>query len=163
MDNKKLISKIENNKEIIYSNIPYQYKSSNNIGNDVLLNPYVPPTNDETYFLPMPINIPTSRNVSDGPYRQIGILSPLNGQKKDNILPLMGRMIYPSRSLYQYYTISNQHNNVKLPIMVKGKSGLNDNGVNEIYSGDNVYVEGINEVYKANIYENDTIRYLPTL
>ena len=144
------------------------YPYNNLPANDVLLNPYAAPLRDERYFVPevvvaprnaVPINISTS--AVDTTYRQLGILTPLNGSSKDNILPLMGRPLFTRRSLWQYYTISNQHNNVKLPVSVKGKSGLNDNGVDEIYSDDTVYVEGYNEPFKVTKYENDTIKYLP--
>ena len=144
-----------------YNNLPTK---------DVLLNPYAAPFRDERYFVPelsyvprngVPINIST--NAVDTTYRQIGILTPLNGSSKDNILPLMGRPLFTRRSLWQYYTISNQHNNVKLPVSVKGRSGLNENGVDEIYSGDTVYVEGYNDAFKVTKYENDTIKYLPFL
>ena len=145
------------------------YPYNNLPENDVLLNPYAAPLRDERYFVPeyrnsvprnaVPINVSTT--AVDTTYRQLGILTPLNGSSKDNILPLMGRPLFTRRSLWQYYTISNQHNNVKLPVSVKGKSGLNDNGVDEIYSGDTVYVEGYNEPFKVTKYENDTIKYLP--
>jgi len=135
------------------------YPYNNLPTNDILGNPYAAPLRDERYFVP--INVSTS--AQDTTYRQIGILTPLNGSSKDNILPLMGRPLFTRRSLWQYYTISNQHNNVKLPVVIKGKSGLNDNGVDEIYSGDTVYVEGYNEAFKVTKYENDTIKYLPFL
>ena len=153
----------------VFSFLPsYPY---NNLPNkDILGNPYAAPLRDERYFVPeltfappnsMPINVSTS--AQDTTYRQLGILTPLNGSSKDNILPLMGRPLFTRRSLWQYYTISNQHNNVKLPVSVKGRSGLNENGVDEIYSGDTVYVEGYNEPFKVTKYENDTIKYLPFL
>jgi hypothetical protein len=144
-----------------YNNLPTK---------DILGNPYAAPLRDERYFVPeltyappnsVPINVSTT--AVDTTYRQLGILTPLNGTSKDNILPLMGRPLFTRRSLWQYYTISNQHNNVKLPVSVKGKSGLNENGVDEIYSGDTVYVEGYNEPFKVTKYENDTIKYLPFL
>ena len=138
--------------------------------NDVLLNPYSPPLRDDRYFVPhlnyippgtIPINVSTNIGSVDTTYRQVGIMTPLNGNEKNNILPLMGRILFSRRDLWNYYTISNQHNNVKLPISVKGKSALNENGVDKIYNGDTVYVEGVNDAYKVTIYDNDTIRYLP--
>ena len=142
---------------------------------DVLLNPYEPPYKDEQYLAVkgmainrmaingMAINVPT--NIGSVPldtaYRQMGIMTPLNGASKDNILPLMGRPLFTNRDKWQYYTISNQHNNVKLPISFKGRSALNDYGVDKIYDGDTIYVEGYNEAFKVTVYENDTIRYLP--
>jgi hypothetical protein len=139
---------------------------------DVLLNPYSAPYKDERYlvselaYVPrnaVPINIST--NVGATPantsYRQMGIITPLNGASKDNILPLMGRPLFTNRNKWQYYTISNQHNNVKLPISFKGRSALNDYGVDQIFSSDTVYVEGYNEPFKVTMYETDTIKYLP--
>jgi hypothetical protein len=142
-----------------------------NLPNDVLLNPYAAPYRDERYFVPeirravVPINVSTNIGAvpSDTSYRQMGIITPLNGSSKDNILPLMGRPLFTNRDKWQYYTISNQHNNVKLPISFKGRSALNDYGVDQIFSGDTIYVEGYNDAFKTTVYENDTIRYLPFL
>lgn len=137
---------------------------------DVLLNPYVPPLRDERYFLPqvnfvppstIPINISTNVGAVDTNYRQVGILNPTNKPNKDNILSLMGRPVFTNRDKWQYYTISNQHNNVKLPVIVKGRSGSNEYGVDRLNNGDTVYIEGINDVYRVTIYDNDTIKYLP--
>jgi hypothetical protein len=142
-----------------------QPERSSWFGSPNYTNPYAPPLRDERYLVPnsnygsMPINIPTSAVESS--YRQVGILTPLNGKEKNNILPLMGRLLFNRRDLWNYYTISNQHNNVKLPLSVKGKSALSDIGVDRVYNGDTVYVEGANEAYKVTIYDNDTIRYLP--
>jgi hypothetical protein len=137
----------------------------NNLSNDVLLDPYSAPFSDERYLVPkvVPINISTNIGAtpSNTSYRQMGIISPLNGISKDNILPLMGRPLFTNRDKWQYYTISNQHNNVKLPISFKGRSALNDYGVDQIFNGDTVYVEGYDDAFKTTIYENDTIKYLP--
>lgn len=141
-----------------------------NLPNDVLLNPYSAPYRDERYFMPelasrnaVPINVSTNIGSVDTTYRQLGMLTPLNGTSKDNILPLMGRPLFTGRDKWQYYTISNQHNNIKLPISFKGKSALTDYGVDKIFSSDTVYVEGYNDAFKATVYENDTIKYLPFL
>ena len=167
--NDKVVIKEEKNNgsygNWFYPNYPY-----NNSPENVLLNPIYPPLSDERYLVPslnyippgsVPINISTNVSAVETSYRQMGILTPLNNTSKDNILPLMGKPLFIRRSLWNYYTISNQHNNVKLPITVKGRSGLNDNGVNQLYSGDTVYIEGANEVYKVTIYENSTIKYIP--
>ena len=132
--------------------------------NDVLLNPYAPPLRDERYLVPnviMPINVPTNIGAVSATYRQMGILTPFRESSTDKILPLMGRPLFVNRDKWQYYTISNQQNNVKLPIIFKKKNGLNDYGVDQIYNEDVVYVEGYQHSFKATIYENDTIRYLP--
>jgi hypothetical protein len=146
-------------------NFPY-----NNLASDVLLNPYAAPLRDERYIIPqlnlvppgrVPINISTNVGAIDTSYRQVGILTPLKGTSKDNVLPLMGRPVFSNRDMWQYYCISNQHNNVKLPIKVKGKNASNEYGINKVFGGDIVYVEGANEAYKTTIYENDVIKYLP--
>ena len=138
--------------------------------NDVLLNPYVPPLRNENIgpvFMPRAVPINVSTNIGavapDTNYRQVGILTPINGSKKNSILPLMGRPVFVNRNKWQYYTISDQHNNVKIPISRKGKSCTNEYGCDYIYNGDTVYAEGYNEVFKATVYDNDTIRYLPFL
>ena len=147
---------------------------------DIIQNPYDAPLKDDRYNLKddrynlnssinssinsVPINsvpINVSTVAVDTEYRQLGILTPLQGSSKDNILPLMGRPLYIRRSKFNYYTISNQHNNVKLPVTVKGRSALSDIGVDELFSGDSVYVEGNNEAFKVTIYENSVQKYLP--
>lgn len=140
----------------------------NNMPNDVLLNPYAPPLRDERYFIPSPTFIPPgavpiniSTSAVESPYRQLGILTPLNGSSKDNILPLMGRILFNRRDLWNYYTTSNQHNNVKLPVSRNGKSCTNEYGCDKLFNGDTVYVEGYNAPFKVTMYDNDVIKYLP--
>ena len=125
--------------------------------NDVLLNPYSPPLSNHS------LNVPTNIGSVNTNYRQMGILTPFDQSNTDKILPLMGRPLFINRDKWQYYTISNQHNNVKLPIIFKKKNGLNNHGVDQIYTEDIVYVEGYNQSFKATIYENDTIRYLSNI
>jgi hypothetical protein len=146
-----------------YNNLPRDL----HLPRDVLLDPYAAPYRDERYLVTnpirnmVPINVSTNIGSVDTSYRQMGIITPLNGASKDNILSLMGRPLFTNRDKWQYYTISNQHNNVKLPITFKGKSALNDYGVDKIFDGDTIYVEGYNEAFRVTVYENDTIKYLP--
>jgi len=140
-----------------YSNLPTP---------DVLLNPYVPPLRDERYFIDgvlpgprIPINIST--NAVDTNYRQIGILTPIKKENKEKILPLMGRPLITRRDLWQYYTMSDSNNSIKLPIIVNGKSATNEYGVDKIYEGSKVFVEGYNGAFKVTIYDNDVIKYIP--
>jgi hypothetical protein len=141
-----------------------------NLPNDVLLNPYVPPLRDERYlmqpltFAPtgvVPINVSTNVGAVNTNYRQMGFLTSLND--KDKIIPLMGRPLYTSRDKWQYYTISDQRNSIKLPILRRGKSCTNEYGCDRLYTGENVYIEGLNKQFKVTLYENDTIQYLPFL
>jgi hypothetical protein len=135
---------------------------------DVLLNPYAPPVNDERYMVPsldvrggpppygVPINIRTQG--VDATYRQVGILTDQNG--KEQILALMGRPLLTNRDKWQYYTMS-ERNNIKLPVSVKGKSCMNEYGCDKIYDGDSVYIEGYGGIFKATIYDNNVMRYIP--
>lgn len=134
-----------------------------NLPSDPLLNPYAPPLRDERYFMTraVPINVSTNVGAVDTAYRQVGILTPANGSSKDSILPLMGRPVFTNRDKWQYYSTSNQHNNVKLPVSRAGKSCTNEYGCDRLYTGDQVYVEGANDTFRVTVYDNDTIKYLP--
>lgn len=154
----------ERNHEMgIFANPSYSFS---NLPRDILLNPYEPPLKDARTFIPpgrVPINVPTNIGALDVGYRQYGILKPIHGSTKDNILALMGRPLNTSRQKFQYYTISNQHNNIKLPIIICGRSGTTEYGVNELFSGDRVLVEGDKMSYEVTIYDNDSIRYMSYL
>jgi hypothetical protein len=142
----------------------------NNLQNDTLLNPYTPPLRDERYFIPgfpsravppgaVPINISTNIGAVDTQYRQLGIMTATN--TKGKIIPLMGRPLFTNRDKWQYYTMSDQNNSMKLPVSRNGRSCTNEYGCDKLYNGDTVYIEGINESYRITMYDNDTIKYLP--
>lgn len=148
---------------------------------DVLLNPYTPPLrNDQYYDLPrfgirpgfqtpvdfrIPVNVSTNIGAVDTTYRQIGILTPVTSRTDDTstnkILPLMGRPLFTNRDKWQFYTTTK--NNIKLPVSRNGKSGTNEYGCDNIYDGDIIYVKGYNDAFKATVYDNDTIRYIPSI
>ena len=75
----------------------------------------------------------------------------------------MGRPLFTNREKWQYYSMSDQNNSVKLPIIFKNKNATNEYGVDKIYNNDTVYVEGYKQAFKVTEYENDTIKYLPFL
>ena len=156
-----IIQKREINNQIIHNQVFEERE-------DVLLNPYTPPLRDERYFGGrVPINISTNVGAVDTAYRQVGLLTPVqrhgHGHGQVKILPLMGRPLFTSRDKWQYYSMSDQNNSVKLPIIFKNRNATNENGVDKIYNRDIVYVEGYNEAFRVTEYENDTIRYLPFL
>jgi hypothetical protein len=156
----KIIIK-DNDRENLFGLIPsWPYT---NLPSDPLLNPYSPPLRDERYFVrgAIPINISTNIGAVDTNYRQLGILNSTSSQGK--VLPLMGRPLFTNRDKFQYYTMSDQHNSVKLPVSRNGRSCTNEYGCDRLYNGDTVYIEGINEAYKVTMYDNDTIKYLPSL
>ncbi|MFY7729325.1 MAG: hypothetical protein ACOVRN_07405 [Flavobacterium sp.] len=133
-----------------------------NLPSDPLLNPFAPPLRDERYLVPtgmVPINVSTNVGAVDAPYRQLGILTATNS--KGSIIPLMGRPLFTNRDKWQYYTMSDQNNSIKLPVSRSGRSCTNEYGCDKLYNGDSVYIEGLNEPYRVTVYDNDTIKYLP--
>ena len=143
---------------------------------DVLRDPYEPPLSDDNPMLfpppsqyRVPINISTNSGAVDTSYRQVGILTPhssghSSGKEPNNrIIPLMGRPLFVSRNKWQYYTMTDKTNSIKLPILYKGRSCTNEYGCDELVGGEHVYVEGYGEAFKVTKYDNDTIRYIPFL
>jgi hypothetical protein len=136
---------------------------------DVLLNPYTPPLRDDRYMGGMggmggggggfPINVPT-RSVNSS-YRQVGILTRVNGP--ETILSLMGRPLFPSQDKWQFYTMSDKNQSVKLPVTNKKRSCTSDMGCDNIYNGDTIYVEGYNDAFRATIYDNAIQYSIPYL
>lgn len=176
------LNKCGNNICVNPPNMDYNYNYTN-LPNDVLQNPYVAPLRDDRYLVPthdvrgMPtcpsritlgFNDPTSCNSAgipinistkaiDTDYRQVGIL--YNNNK--SILPLLGRPLFTSRDKWQFYTMNEKENSIKLPIINNGKSCTNEYGCDNLYTGDNVLVEGLNEYYSVKMYDNAVMKYLP--
>jgi hypothetical protein len=132
-----------------------------NLPSDPLSNPYAPPLRDERYFVPINVSTNIGAVPENTSYRQLGILTATNS--KGAILPLMGRPVFTNRDKWQYYTMSDQNNSVKLPVSRNGRSCTNEYGCDRLFNGDTVYIEGLNEPYKVTMYDNDTIRYLPAI
>ena len=131
--------------------------------------PYIPPLKTVDVrggFVPhavMPVNIRT--NGGNTVYQQVGILTKnVRDSKEPLILPLMGRSLLNGRDKWQYYTLSNTPGagiNTKLPLSVNGKSCTCEYGCDSISNGDTVYVEGYNDAFRATIYENSSLNYIP--
>lgn len=144
----------------LFSRPNYSYS---NIENDVLMNPYSAPHRDDRVFNfnngdvrgGIPINVRTQG--VDTSYRQIGILTRQNGSEM--ILPLMGRPLITNRDKWQFYTMND--NNIKLPIVNKGRSCTNEYGCDNLYNGDSVYVEGLGDAFKVTVYDNAMAKYIP--
>ena len=138
-------------------------------GNDVFFDLYKAPLRDDRCFNQgtrdvrgsVPINVST-QSCDEAPYRQIGILT-RHGGKDETILPLMGRPLFLRRDKWNFYTLNDKNNMIKLPVKVKGKSGTSEIGCDNVYSGDIVFVEGYNDAFKVTTYDNDIVRYLPSL
>lgn len=149
---------------------PLFMMSSRAANSDVLEDPYAPPLRNDSYFggigpnmmMPMaaagiPINIRTQGPPVNTNYRQVGLLTRING--KETMLPLMGRPLQKNRDKWQFYTMSDKNNSVKLPISFKKKSCTSEYGCDNIYNGDTVYVEGYKDAFQATIYDNTVMEY----
>lgn len=144
----------------IYSNHP----------KDVLLNPYAGPLRDERPHVSgdvrgdipvVPINVRTQGYV-DSEYRQMGFLKK-NVDGEEVIVPLMGRPLIANRDKWQYYTINDKNNSIKLPIIHRGKRCMGEYGCDSISNGDDVQVEGYNNTFKTTLYDNNTMTYIPVV
>jgi hypothetical protein len=122
--------------------------------------PYYPPL--QSNIFPIPPSIATRGFDTD--FQQIGILtdsSSSSGRGNNIILPLMGRSYVNGRDKYQYYTISATGSlTTKLPIRFRGKSGMTEYGCDEIFNGDEVFVDGYNSRFVATLYETGAFRYM---
>lgn len=165
-------TKSQNQKEIVVVNsernslMPKVSSIFSMMPSNVLMNPFAPPLKNGNFYdsrssdpRGVPININT-RGVSSA-YGQVGILTRMNGEEM--ILPIMGRSLFSNRSKWQYYTMSDKSNAIKLPMSHNGRSCTSEYGCDELSSGDTVYVEGYKDAFKVTIYESSQPRYIPYL
>ena len=162
-----------NNKKEKYNILENNILTTNNLDGlqrtDVFLNPYSPPLRDNRLFNndtninnnvnKIPINISTQS--FDTNYRQVGILTRINGA--ETILPLMGRPLFSNRDKWNFYTMNDKNNMIKLPINFKNRSCTSDQGCDNLYDGDTVHVEGYNDIFRVTIYDNNSMKYIPYL
>lgn len=153
---------------------------------DTLSNPYAPPLKDVffngarasvlrgatlgTAGPGIPINMATNTGATvNTSYQQIGLLTKADADNRSKsgsnsepvIMPLMGKPLFTSRDKWLFYTISDKNNAMKLPIIIKGRNALSEIGVDNVYTGDTVYVQGYNDQFKVTLYENSTPQYIP--
>jgi len=154
----------ENQERINTGLYPRPAFSFSNVENDVLLNPYQAPLRDNRLFPGLnmfssriPINVPTQS--FDTNYRQIGLLTRIGD--KETILPLLGRPLITNRDKWNFYTMSETNNLLKLPISHNGRKCMTQNGCNDLYTGDVVKVDGYNDDFKVTTYETDMPKYIP--
>lgn len=150
---------------------------------DTLSNPYAPPLKDVFFNGAggsvlrgagpgIPINMATNTGATvNASYQQIGLLTKADTDNRSKsgsssssdpvIMPLMGKPLFTSRDKWLFYTISDKNNAMKLPIIIKGRNALSEIGVDNVYTGDTVYVQGYNDQFKVTLYENSAPQYIP--
>ena len=57
--------------------------------------------------------------------------------------------------------MNDKNNMIKLPITFKNKSCTSEQGCDNLYDGDSIYVEGYKETFNVTMYDNNVIRYIP--
>lgn len=105
----------------------------------------------DAQWAPVPQPPPAIAVMNSPDFVQTGLLTPTDGS--GDVLPLMSRQVASNRNKYQYYTVSNQRNSVKLPILVAGRNGMDEYGVNELSTGDTVLTVGTGTVYTVTLYK----------
>ena len=136
---------------------------------DITSDPYVPPLKPAQHGI---VSVRT-RGGSLHPYKQIGYLKYSMGNHRErhnsrhnsrhhgnSMMPLFGRPSDTSRSKWNYYTI---HNGIKLQVNNKSRSCIGEQGCDELFSGDTVYVDGMDHTYQVTVYETSSFRYSPNI
>ena len=124
----------------IDSESPPQYKSG--------------PERHYTMGIGLPINVRTRGEPNQ--YQNIGLLK--NKTNPSDIKPLYGRRVYRGATMWNYYTVLNDHIQVKLPIM-RSNNCLDERGCSEIYSGEEITVNNV--LYIVDLYPYSDFRYIP--
>jgi hypothetical protein len=164
--NNNLNNNFNNNSDKFNSDYNYNEElNTNTRHNSVLLDPHMPPYKNNYNDLydykikKLPINIKTQNY--DTNYSQVGILTRITGN--ETILPLMGRKLFRNRDKWNYYTMNDKNNMIKLPITFKNKKCMSDQGCDDICTGDKVFVDGYKDLFQATIYDNNSLEYIPYL
>jgi len=145
-------------------NYIFQMKDSSRI-NDTFHDVYKPPQQENPYIQNIPntlqINVPTSFRPTE--YKQVGILTRSDpsdqNRERETILALFGRPVHKSGSKWQYYTMTDKSQGIKLPVKYKNKTCSSSYGCDELYSGDEVHVQGYNEAFNVTIYDVENMHY----
>ena len=111
----------------------------------------------------IPINIETRGIPRE--FSQVGLLK-TNTNDNNRILSLFGRQLMTSGDKWQYYTLSNSGiMPARLSVYVtqggrSSKDAMYEYGVDRLYNGDYVVVDGYDEEYIVQIYEPRQYRYI---
>ncbi len=112
----------------------------------------------------IPINVPSRGPAPE--YERIGTLHENNSpvEKRGKVLPLFGRQTYPRSSKWMYYTMTDTHNMVQLPIQNKRQRNCMDTlGCEEMYSDDTIHVDAYSGDFTVQLYKPQTPRYIPVV
>ena len=103
----------------------------------------------------LPINIRTRGEPNE--YQNIGTLT--NPSEVTDVKPLYGRRTYRGSNEWNYYTLLNNHIQVKQAIEIDSKNCLEERGCRESMDGETINVNGVSYIVK--LYPYSDFRYIP--
>jgi Family of unknown function (DUF5755) len=114
----------------------------------------------------VPIQVPT-RGLPEQ-FQQMGVLTTPGGSSTSaapnrTLLPLFGRRNMTGRERYNYYTRTDGYNPVQVPVSFKNRPCDDDNGCDEITTGDTVGVPLLGQTFVATTYRYNSPRYIPLI
>jgi len=166
-----LSKKIQNNN--INNTSPNRQPNQNELYNEIRNKLNETPQNDDIFEEPRKTTDGVRVNIATrGPtpkISQIGILSKMthsndSGPGSDpeaHILPLLGRRTYNRSNKWVYYTATDKYNQVRIPISHNGRDCGGEYGCDEIMDGNSITIPELNGTFKAKIYENTSLHYIP--
>jgi len=112
----------------------------------------------------IPIQIPTQGLPEQ--FQQVGVLAAPGGTATSatpnrTLLPLFGRKVAVARDRYNYYTRSDGINPIQVPVSYKNRNCEDDNGCDEIFSGETISVPLLGQTFVATTYRYNLPRYIP--
>ena len=169
----KKIQNNNNNNNVINNTSPNRQPNQNELYNEIRNKLNETPQNDDIFEEPrknidgVRVNIATRGPTPK--ITQIGILSKMthsndSGPGSDpeaHILPLLGRRTYNRSNKWVYYTATDKYNQVRIPISHNGRDCGGEYGCDEIMDGDSITIPELNGSFKAKIYENTSLHYIP--
>ena len=105
-------------------------------------------------FYSRKINTPT--RGEPGSYQDVGFLT---NPTTNEVLPLTGRQTYPGSPMWNYYTTTNNFNQVQIPVNNNKSNCQEDRGCSELNSGDVAMVN--NEPNNVTMHPYNRLRYIP--
>ena len=92
-------------------------------------------------------------------YQSYGLVTLEDGQQ----LPLYGRKVATRSDRFNYYTRTDTYNPVPVPIRYKGRDCQDSIGCEEIFSGEDIRLQGNGKHGKVTMYQYDGPMYFPGL
>jgi len=120
-----------------------------------------------------PINVQTNVGAVNTSFEQVGILTLQykrqdrekegkreRERKREGKRERESRPLFVNRDKWQYYSMSDQFNAVRLPLRVRGRSCMNEYGCDRLCDGDIVYVDAYDAPYRCSLYNttNNSMR-----